>query len=124
MKTIKNPVILIAEDEECNYVLYEMILRKQYTLVHAWDGKEAVDLFKEYSPDLVLMDIRMPVMDGYEATCAIRNMSSSVPIIAITAYSLEENEMKMRECGCTDFLTKPLDRHLLKSKIASALEIR
>ena len=121
---MKKSVILIAEDEECNFLLYEVMLKNQYTLIHAWDGKEAVDLFKRHFPDLILMDIRMPVMDGYEATCAIRNMSSGVPIIAVTAYSLEENEMKMRECGCTDFLTKPLDRHLLKSKIASALEVR
>lgn len=121
---MKNPVILIAEDEECNFLLYEVMLKKQYTLIHAWDGKEAVDLFKEHSPDLILMDIRMPVMDGYEATCAIRNISNTIPIIAITAYSLEENEMKIRECGCSDFLTKPLDPHLLKSKIALALEIR
>lgn len=123
MEAKANPVILIAEDEEYNFVLYEMILKKQYTLIHAWDGKEAVDLFREHTPDLVLMDIRMPVMTGYEATSAIRNISSSVPIIAVTAFSLEESELKIRECGCTDFLTKPLDPYLLKNKIASLLNI-
>lgn len=115
------PVILIAEDDPCNYLLFEVILKKRYTLIHAWDGQEAVGLFREHRPDLVIMDIRMPGMNGYEATEAIRGISETVPIIAATAFSLEEDERKIRKCGCSDYITKPVDPHLLTSKIAFAL---
>ncbi|MCQ4818750.1 response regulator, partial [[Eubacterium] rectale] len=69
-------VILIAEDNESNYRLFESILRHEYKLVHAWNGREAVDLFNRHTPHLVLMDINMPVMDGYEATAEIRKQSA------------------------------------------------
>lgn len=65
--------ILIAEDNESNYRLFQSILKREYNLVHAWDGKEAVNLYKLHTPQIILMDINMPVMDGYEATREIRN---------------------------------------------------
>ena len=71
--------VLIAEDDDSNYRLFETILRHDYRLVHAWNGKEAVELFEQYRPHLVLMDLNMPVMDGYEATREIRKISSDVP---------------------------------------------
>lgn len=66
----------MAEDNESNYKLFESILKYDYHLIHAWDGQEAVNLFKEYNPQIVLMDINMPVMDGYEATKEIRKYSA------------------------------------------------
>ena len=85
-------VILIAEDNESNYKLFETILKKNYTLIHAWDGEEAVQLFKQHNPHLVLMDINMPKMDGYEATQKIREISPDVPVMAITAFAYAEDE--------------------------------
>lgn len=83
--------ILIAEDNPGNYKLYETVLGKEYNLIHAWNGAEAVDLFKEYNPPLILMDIKMPVMNGYKATKLIREISSSVCIVAVTAFAFEED---------------------------------
>lgn len=68
-------VILIAEDNESNYKLFESILKYDYHLLHAWDGQEAVNMFKEHNPQIILMDINMPVLDGYEATKEIRKYS-------------------------------------------------
>lgn len=80
--------ILIAEDNESNYRLFESILGHDYHLIHAWDGREAVERFKRENPQIILMDINMPVMDGYEATQEIRKYSAKVPIIAVTAFAL------------------------------------
>lgn len=79
--------ILIAEDNDSNYKLFENILHKDFNIIHAWNGQEAVDLFKERHPHIVLMDINMPIMNGYEATKEIRKLSAEIPIIAITAYA-------------------------------------
>ena len=80
------PRLLVAEDNPSNYKLVEVLLRRDYDLLHAWNGEEAVALFADCRPDLVLMDINMPVMNGYEATAEIRKLSESVPIIAVTAF--------------------------------------
>ena len=98
-------VILIAEDNESNYKLFETILKKNYTLIHAWDGEEAVQLFKQHNPHLVLMDINMPKMDGYEATQKIREISPDVPVMAITAFAYAEDEQHILNVGST--LTRP-----------------
>ncbi|MDD6209938.1 MAG: response regulator [Bacteroidales bacterium] len=120
--TKERPVILIAEDNLSNYKLFESILKKEYTLLHAADGKDAVDLFKEYDPHLILMDINMPVMDGYEATAEIRKLSSSVPIIAVTAYAFADDEKKIMQSGFNAYTPKPINAPALKTKIVSLLE--
>ena len=80
--------VLVAEDHDSNFRLIESILRKDYNLIHAWNGQEAVSMFREYDPQLILMDINMPVMNGYEATREIRKYSTQVPIIAVTALPM------------------------------------
>ena len=79
----KTLTILVAEDNGSSIKLIESILGKDYHLLHAWNGKEAIELYREYEPQLILMDINMPVMDGYEATREIRKFSLQVPIIAL-----------------------------------------
>lgn len=114
--------LLIAEDNPSNYKLFETILRKEYLLYHAWNGEEAVQLFRKYSPDLILMDIKMPGMDGYQATAEIRKISSRVPIVAITAFACETDKEHIRHNGFTDYLPKPLNALSLKNKIQEVLE--
>ena len=109
--------ILIAEDVLENYLLLQAVLKKQYRLVYAPDGRQAVDLYKTYAPDLILMDIKMPVMDGFEATEEIRKLSSDVPILALTAFAFEKEKEMARARHFTDYLVKPVDILLLKHKI-------
>lgn len=116
--------VLIAEDNPSNYMLFESILKKDYHLVHAWDGREAVRLFKEHDPHLVLMDINMPELNGYEAVQEIRKISSSVPVIAVTAYAYASDEEKIMASGFDGFTPKPINANLLRSKIISLLEKR
>lgn len=116
--------ILIAEDNPSNYMLFESILKKDYHLVHAWDGMEAVRLFREHEPHLVLMDINMPELNGYEAVQEIRKISSSVPVIAVTAYAYASDEEKIMASGFDGFTPKPINANLLRNKIISLLEKR
>lgn len=109
--------ILIAEDVLENYLLLQAVLKKQYRLIYATNGGQAVEFYKNYNPDLILMDIKMPVMDGFEATEEIRKLSSTVPILALTAFAFEKEKEKARACDFTDYLVKPVDILLLKHKI-------
>lgn len=110
----KKQTILIAEDIEENYYLLKVLLDKHFTLYHARDGQEAVDLFKTKQPDLVLMDIKMPVMNGYEATLLIRSLSSDVPIIALTAFAFEKEKEQAKECHFNEYVVKPIDISYLR----------
>ena len=110
--------LLIAEDDSSNYKLYDMML-KEYTLLHAWNGKEAVELFEQHRPDVILMDIKMPKMDGYEATAEIRKLSSLVPIIAVTAFAFAEDEQRILQSGFNAYLSKPINVPELKKTIRS-----
>lgn len=105
--------ILVAEDLDSNYLLIEIILSKRYNVVRAKDGKEAISLFTEQNPDLILMDIKMPVMDGLEATKEIRNISAKIPIIALTANAFESDQIEAKTAGCNEVLTKPVKSSLL-----------
>lgn len=109
--------LLIAEDVLENYLLLQAILKKNYRLLYAVNGKQAVEMFCKYQPDLVLMDIKMPVMDGFTATLEIRKYSKKVPVIALTAFAFEKEKEKAKECDFTDYLVKPVDIPLLKYKI-------
>lgn len=109
--------ILIAEDDPSNYKLFEAMLKKNYTLLHAWNGQQAVEMFKEYHPNIILMDIKMPEMDGYEATATIRKQSGDIPIIAITAFAFPEDMRRILSSGFNGCLSKPVNANELKNKI-------
>ena len=105
--------ILIVEDNESNFLLLQFILQSRYYLIHAWDGEEAIELFHSHPPDLILMDIKMPKKNGYEVTREIRKFSSTVPIIATTAYALSKDEEKVLVHGFDGYLAKPLQKQAL-----------
>ena len=113
--------ILIAEDVYENYFLLETLFSKQYQLYHALNGQEAIDMFETYHPDLILMDIKMPVMDGFEATRRIRTLSKTIPIIALTAFAFEREKEIAKQCEFTDYVVKPIDIKELKKLIAKVL---
>lgn len=113
--------ILIVEDEEINYFYLETLLEDfefNTKVLHAKNGQEAVDICKA-NPDiaLVLMDIRMPVMNGYEATKHIKEFRSDLKIIAQTAYSTREDKDKAIQAGCNDFYSKPISEEVLSEII-------
>jgi CheY-like chemotaxis protein/anti-sigma regulatory factor (Ser/Thr protein kinase) len=124
---IKKPAtLLIAEDEDLNFKLLLLILSKLgIKTIRAKNGSEAVDLVRSNKDiDLVLMDINMPVMDGYEATRKLKEISPDMPVIAQTAYSSYENQEKAMDCGCSDFISKPFNKEELISKINEQLVSR
>ncbi len=109
--------ILVAEDVDSNFLLLKALIGKEFILIRAFNGLEAVNLFKVSSPDLILMDIKMPEMNGLEATKAIRKESADIPIIALTAFAFESDRIEALNAGCTDFLTKPISPPLLRKMI-------
>jgi len=120
-KTTKT--VLIAEDEISNFILLEeMLLDSGINIIRAVNGLEAVRLC-QLNPniDLVLMDIKMPEMDGYEATKRIKEFKPDLPIIAQTAYITEADRVKALACGCSDYISKPISKRLLLSKINEQL---
>lgn len=113
----RKATILIAEDTDSNYDLLNAILGKQHKLVRARDGVEVVTMYDEVKPDLILMDIKMPNLDGLEATKIIRELSSTVPIIAQSAYAYEHDRKAAALAGCSDFISKPISQKKLKEII-------
>ena len=107
-------LVLIAEDEDSNYVVMEMILRKAFkaNIIRARNGEEAVELAKHH-PELrlIIMDIKMPVMDGLEATQAIKAVYPHIPVVAITAFAMSGDERKAKEAGCDSYIPKPINRN-------------
>jgi signal transduction histidine kinase/CheY-like chemotaxis protein len=111
----ENKVILIAEDDNINFLLFQkMMQNKDYEIIRAHDGQEAVDIcINNSNIDLVLMDIKMPVMNGFEAIEQIRPIRPTLPIIAQTAYSSSDDKVKIEKAGFDDYITKPLNRERL-----------
>jgi signal transduction histidine kinase/CheY-like chemotaxis protein len=120
---LKGKKILVAEDDLSNYTLITAIIGKHYKVIHAKDGMEAISFFEQYKPDIVLMDIKMPNIDGLDATRAIREMSPHTPIIAVSAYAYAEDKQAARDSGCNDFLTKPVSGDVLRSAINKYLKL-
>ena len=117
--------ILIAEDVEVNYRYLSTILADtKANIFWAKNGKEVVSkTLDSTNIDIVLMDIQMPLMDGYEATVEIRKQKPSLPIIAQTAYALPHDNIKCFEVGCNDYISKPINANLLKQKIDTLLNV-
>jgi two-component system, cell cycle response regulator DivK len=116
------PKILIVEDNEMNRdMLSRRLERRGFTVVMAVDGGEGVAMARSEMPDLVLMDMSLPVMNGWEATQAIRADATTahLPVIALTAHSMPGDREKAMEAGCNDYDTKPVDLPRLLGKMAS-----
>tara|TARA_Y100000034_G_scaffold136654_2_gene214627 strand:+ start:24645 stop:27398 length:2754 start_codon:yes stop_codon:yes gene_type:complete len=111
----KGSTILVAEDQESNFLFVQTVLSDyEVNIIHAKNGQEAVDLFsKNDDIDLILMDIKMPIMDGFESTSAIRKIDQKIPIIALTAYAMESDMKKVLQSGFNDFIAKPVDITIL-----------
>lgn len=105
--------ILIVEDTELNIDLLTQLLEDDYKLLVANDGGQGVAMAAEKKPDLILMDISLPVMDGYEAARRIRESQSGIPIIGLSAHAMEGHKQKAQEAGCDDYITKPINDALL-----------
>lgn len=102
------PLILVAEDIESNYLLIEALLRKDYRLLRANNGNEVIELFNTQTPDLILMDMKMPGMNGIDTTTMLRKTGTQIPIVALTAFAYDNDKLLASEAGCNDFLTKPI----------------
>ena len=113
--------LLVAEDNESNFLLLMTILKKDYQIIHAVDGLETIQKYREYSPDAILMDIKMPNMNGLEATREIRKLNTCIPIIVVSAFAFDGDKQEARQAGCTDYLVKPIDSRLLKETLKKYL---
>jgi len=113
--------ILVAEDIDSNFALVNILLRKEFNIVRAYNGVEAVRLFQEVHPSLILMDIQMPEMNGLDATRIIRAMDEQIPIVALTAFAFNADRIEFLEAGGSDYVVKPLDPMNLKEKVKSML---
>jgi len=116
--------ILLVEDNEMNRdMLSRRLERKGHQVVIAVDGQRAIDLAAAEKPDLILMDMSLPVVDGWEATRRLKadGQTRQIPIIALTAHAMPEDERKAREAGCNDYDTKPIELPRLLEKIEAML---
>ena len=116
--------ILYVEDNEMNRdMLSRRLTRRGYDIIMAFDAQAGLDMMRNDSPDIVLMDMGLPILDGWEATIQAKadDSISSIPIIALTAHALESDKQKALECGADDFDTKPVDFKRLLEKIEALL---
>ncbi|MBN2595403.1 response regulator [Labilibaculum sp.] len=115
MNKVENKLILVVEDEEFNRIYFEELLNQMHcNVLVANNGLEAVDICKKNDKiDLVLMDIKMPLMDGYEATQKIKRIRPNLPVIAQTAFALLGDKNKSLENGCDDYIAKPVKKDVL-----------
>ena len=117
--------ILLVEDNEMNRdMLSRRLERKGYAVVCALDGAQAVTMAQSEKPALILMDMSLPGMDGWEATRQIKAVNRTIPIIALTAHAMASDEQKAKEAGCDDFDTKPVELARLLEKIEAQLASR
>jgi CheY-like chemotaxis protein len=113
--------ILIVEDTELNIDLLTQLLEDDYNLLIAKDGAQGVATAEQSKPDLILMDISLPIMDGYEATRTIRKTQPRLPIIGLSAHAMQGDTDKALAAGCNDYMTKPVDEDLLLKKLKEYL---
>ncbi|MET0543352.1 MAG: response regulator [Variovorax sp.] len=118
------PRILIVEDNEMNLdMLTRRLSRQGFEIVSAGDGARAIEVARSDAPDVVLMDMSLPVMDGWEATRRLKGdpLTQRIPVIALTAHAMSGDRERAMAAGCNDFDTKPIDLPRLMDKIARAL---
>jgi CheY-like chemotaxis protein len=115
--------VLVVEDVDFNRDLLVQLLEDKYQVIEAVNGQEGVELAVRERPALILMDLSLPIMDGWEATKRIKanNELRSIPVIALTAHAMVGDQEKALAAGCDDYLVKPLDEDILMAKIAKYL---
>ncbi|MGB7949524.1 MAG: response regulator [Candidatus Binatia bacterium] len=116
--------ILVVDDTDWNRDLLVQVLEDEYTVLQAVDGEQGVKAAEQDKPDLILMDLGMPVMDGWEATRKIKanDALKHIPIIAVTSHAMVGDEIDARKAGCDDYLPKPIDENELLKKIKNLLQ--
>jgi CheY-like chemotaxis protein len=116
--------VLVVEDTEFNRDLMVQMLEDDYEVVTANDGAAGIAMAEELRPDVILMDMSLPVIDGWEATRRIKANDDlkAIPVIAVTAHAMQGDEEKARAAGCDDYLTKPIDEDLLLATLRTVLE--
>ena len=107
--------ILVAEDDKINFMLIDLILKNTGAIIyHAWNGLQVIDLIREHNDiSVILMDIKMPLLNGYDATIQAKEINPKLKIIAQTAYALGDDKFKCFEAGCIDYIAKPICRNTL-----------
>lgn len=121
------PKLLLVEDNEANRdMLSRRLIRQNFEVVCAVDGPSGVEAARREAPDLILMDVALGAMDGWEATRRLRSdeRTAAIPVIALTAHALESDRAKSVAVGCADFDTKPVDLRRLLQKINACLAAR
>jgi len=115
--------ILVVDDTDWNRDLLVQLLEEEYIVLQAADGEQGVQMTQDEKPDLILMDLGMPVMDGWEATRRIKanDALKQIPIIAVTSHAMVGDEIEARKAGCDDYLPKPIDEDLLLQMIKKFL---
>lgn len=111
--------ILVVEDAELNRDLLVQLLEDDYDIITATTGEEGIQAAQREHPDLILMDLSLPVLDGWEATRRLkaREDTRGIPIIALSSHAMVGDETKARQCGCDDYMSKPLDQDVLLAKL-------
>ena len=117
----KSITILIAEDEESNFLLLKTILKRHCNILQAKTGKELLEIYKEQHADLILMDIKMPEMNGIDALKEIRKFDTEIPVIMQSAYAFENDMESARQAGSNGFITKPINIKELKATLSNFL---
>lgn len=105
---MRKKILLVDDDPDNTYIFGHILERAGYDVIKAKNGSEAVILAEAESPDLILMDMQLPVMSGYEATMKIRK-TMDIPIMALTAYAMPSDKEKALKAGCTDYICKPIE---------------
>ena len=115
--------ILIVEDVEYNRDLLVQLLEDEYEILTAADGAAGIEAAARERPDLILMDLSLPGVDGWEATRRLKAQTATeaIPVIALTAHAMQGDEERARSCGCDDYLTKPIDEDQLFATVARLL---
>ena len=120
---MKNRILVIEDTEDNRQIIRDLLTNAGYRLVEAIDGAQGVEAARRELPDLILMDIQLPVMDGYEATRRIKADPATrmIPIIAVTSYALSGDESKARQAGCDGYVAKPFSPRQLLAKVREFL---